>query len=125
MQAKIGMINSSSFHRLIYKNYSTYDHVDVDAGEIDFGRSMFRGVCPFCQSNFKQYTHKPQLTSYKKQEEVMKRRLHLCNLCGWWQLNLESEFEANGKKLVSLWWELHHAVLAHVDISSNNIAVED
>ena len=119
------MINSSSFHRLIYKNYLTYDHVDVDAGEIDFGRAMFRGICPFCQSHFKQYTHKPQLTSDKKQEEVMKRRLHLCSSCGWWQLNLESEFEANGKKLVALWWELNHAVLAHVDISSNNTAVED
>ena len=24
-----------------------------------------------------------------------------------------------------LWWELHHAILVHVDISSNNVAIED
>jgi restriction endonuclease Mrr len=55
----------------------------------------------------------------------MKRRLHLCNSCGWWQLNLEGEFEVNGKKQVALWWELHHAILVHIDISSNDVAVED
>lgn len=118
-------MNSSSFHRLVYKTYLTYDHVDADAGEIDFGRAMFEGICPFCQSRFKQYVHEPRLTSYKKQEEAMKRRLHLCNSCGWWQLNLEGEFELNGKKQVALWWELHHAILVHIDISSNDAAIED
>jgi restriction system protein len=119
------MIGSSSFQRLVYKNYLTYDHADADAGEIDFGRAMFEGTCPFCQARFKQYIHEPQLASYKKQEETLKRRLHLCNSCGWWQLNFEGEFEINGKKQVVLWWELHHAILVHLDISSDNTAIED
>jgi restriction system protein len=118
-------MDSLRFQRLVYKNYLTYDHADADAGEIDFGHAMFEGICPFCQSQFKQYTHDPSLDSYKKQEEIMRRRLHLCNSCGWWQLNLEREFAVGGQKRVALWWELYHAILVHVDISSDNVPLED
>jgi hypothetical protein len=118
-------MDSLKFQRLVYKSYLAYDHADADAGEINFGHAIFEGICPFCQSQFKQYIHEPPLNSYKKQEEIMRRRLHLCSSCGWWQLNLEGEFAVDGHKCVALWWKLYHAILVHVDISSNNVAIED
>lgn len=118
-------MSSSRFQRLVYKNYLTYDHLEADIGGIDFERVEIEGICPFCQLRFKQYTYEPQLTFCKKREDMMTKRLHFCSACGWWLLTLEEELEINGKKQLSIWWEQHHAILAHIDISSNNAAVED
>jgi restriction system protein len=112
--------------RLVYKKYLAYDHADDDVGEIDFGHAMLQGKCPFCKARFKQFTYNPCYdSSITKYEDTLRRRLHLCKQCGWWQLNLEGESFFNGQKQEFKWWELYHAILVHIDISSNNVPIED
>jgi hypothetical protein len=108
-----------------YSTYDSYDHVDSDAGVITFPRSIERNECPICGGRFFDLEHE------KDRASVL--GLHICATCGWWHLdqfgrgliidhdNDKSVFQRGWAQ----WWELHHAALNRIDLTSDNLTVEE
>lgn len=104
--------------RLTYSNFGSYDHVDADAGEINFSTSVNANRCPCCRSRLSRFVH--QLTATGRS-----LHLDLCTACGWWHLHRTETFQTqDGKIATAIWWELHHAVFSEIELDSPSLPIE-
>jgi restriction system protein len=122
--------------RLIYRGFAKHDHVDVEMGDDPVGllisRSFRTRRCPNCSLNFTSYrTERPKLTARDLIEPMpvftQTQILFLCRHCGWWQVKSEGMIFDKGKvasKGVRGAYE-YHALLEEIDISSNDVMLED
>ena len=103
-----------------YRTFDSYDHVDSDAGEITFPRSIEANQCPVCLGRFAELQH--QMTGGTLV-------LSICASCGWWHLHrdVQAMIEQDGQKftITARWWELHHAALTRIDLLDQSLSIED
>lgn len=123
--------------RIFYRDLIEHDHVYTDNGEDQIGlmmRSSFTTkVCPFCSETFNEYRHIPEDKSppdSKILHVIMEPIIVICKKCGWWQTKEEGKLiganiESKIKNQIVNSAYSYHAVIESIDISSNNIMVED
>lgn len=108
-----------------YSTFDSYDHVDSDAGEITFPRSIAHNACPVCSGRFVDLEHRKNAATFLG--------LSMCSECGWWHLHqdMENEMfdpetnELCGRRHWGRWWELHHAALNRIDLADDSLTVDE
>lgn len=103
---------------LRYSTFGSYDHVDADCGEVSFPLSIVDNSCPVCSGQFLDVSRSPS------DRQIL--GLSLCVGCGWWHLHEDIllELDGNPGPKPARAWELHHAALDRIDLTSNDLPIE-
>lgn len=126
--------NGMNQKRIFYRDLIDHDHVDTDSGDDKIGLMMRLAFssksCPICAEICCEYRHlserKLRPSKGKTIYAFCEPIILICKKCGWWQTNKECNFLDNNLKIrTSTYAHSYHAVIESIDISSDNVIIED
>lgn len=111
-------MSEGTIKRLLHSTFGSYDHVDADAGEVNFSAAVRASRCPCCVSPLRRFVN--QLDGTRRLE------LDLCVACGWWHMHRVEDLCSLGDESLTTatWWELYHAVLSELPVDLPSLPLE-
>ncbi len=109
--------------KLIYKNFSNHDHIDIEASidiiGMKIANAFITNKCPNCLSKLDKFENifvKAMETSDGKFYDEI-NHLSFCSICGWWQIKRTYE------KITFAY--SYHSILKQIDLSKNEAEIEE